>query len=46
MVEEARVHDAVTVELEVIVIGAVGQVTANPVIGLTRDESAMEPAKF
>ena len=43
---DARVHDAVTVALAVILVAVVGQVTVRPVAGLTADARLMLPAKF
>ena len=45
-VVEARVHDAVTVTLAVILVAVVGQVTVRPVTGVTADARLMVPAKL
>ena len=45
-VVEARVHDAVTVALAVILVAVVGQVTVRPVAGVTTDARLILPAKF
>ena len=43
---EARVHEAVTVALAVIVVAVVGQVTVKPVAGVTTEARLILPAKF
>ncbi len=45
-VVDARVHDAVTVALAVMLVAVVGQVTVKPVAGVIADVRAILPAKF